>query len=238
MANFENVDAPDSDYPGGRVRDDDGTGNGTWAEEATLGDIWQFFYKMFDYSGLTYNEQPDNDYSGFQFWQALILNIRNTAATEDLAGTLEIATTAEFEAASATDKIVPPAKFGEWTDYELVAGSLIKQASTALANVAGHFVYKKIGKALHYNFQMVGEMNSAGIENVEFLLPAGVRVKVTSPAYPRGIGCGSVENFSTPAVAPIVSYAQDNDRIVFRKPDDYSNGETYIWRGSGSFECE
>lgn len=66
-----NVEPVDSDYPFGRIKDDDGSGNGTPVDEAVYGDFHQFFAKLFADSKLTYNNLPDNDYSGFQFIQAL-----------------------------------------------------------------------------------------------------------------------------------------------------------------------
>lgn len=67
-----NVDAPDSDYPFGKVRDDNGTGNGTPVDFDFLHDYTQFFEKLMDASGITPNGLPDNEYSGFQLYEAFI----------------------------------------------------------------------------------------------------------------------------------------------------------------------
>lgn len=76
-----NTETPDSDYPFGRIRDRSGATNGTGVNENVYGDIHQFFAKLFSESGLTYNELPDNDYSGFQLYEAL-LEVINAASTE------------------------------------------------------------------------------------------------------------------------------------------------------------
>jgi hypothetical protein len=66
-----NVQAPDSDYPFGRIKDNPGNGTGTPVNELVYGDIHQFFEKMMHESGITPNGLPENDYSGFQLFQAL-----------------------------------------------------------------------------------------------------------------------------------------------------------------------
>ncbi len=76
LENKINVIAPDTDYPFGRIRDNDGTGNGVPVNETVYGDFHQFFAKMFNFSGGVYNELPDNDYSGFQYFEALVETIR------------------------------------------------------------------------------------------------------------------------------------------------------------------
>lgn len=65
-----NVQAPDSDYPYGQIKDDTGSGDGTPVDAAVYGDFHQFFARMFALSGLNYNGLPDNDYSGFQYIEA------------------------------------------------------------------------------------------------------------------------------------------------------------------------
>lgn len=67
-----NVNAPDSDYPYGRIRDDDGSANGTPLTEAVHGDYHQFFARILAESGVVANALPDNEYVGFQYYQALL----------------------------------------------------------------------------------------------------------------------------------------------------------------------
>lgn len=68
----QNVSPQNSEYPFGNVRDNDGTNNGTPVNVEVYGDFHQFFAKMFDVSGLTYNNVPDNAYDGFQYYEALV----------------------------------------------------------------------------------------------------------------------------------------------------------------------
>lgn len=73
IQDLNNVDAPDSDYPYGRVKDisSAGAGDGTPVNEMLLGDVIQFFNKLMDEGGITANGLPDNNYTGFQFYEAL-----------------------------------------------------------------------------------------------------------------------------------------------------------------------
>lgn len=72
LQNKTNVDAPDSDYPYGRIRNNPGDGSGTPVNEAVYGDFHQFFERLMAAAGVVHNELPDNDYSGFQYFEALL----------------------------------------------------------------------------------------------------------------------------------------------------------------------
>jgi len=72
-----NVVTPDSDYPYGRTKDDDGSNNGTPLNTLTHGDLHQFFEKLMDEADVTPNGLPDNAYSGFQLFEALDIMVDN-----------------------------------------------------------------------------------------------------------------------------------------------------------------
>ena len=65
-----NVDPADSDFPYGNVKDNSGTNNGTPLNRLVLSDYIQFFHKLMDEAGISYNGVLDNDYSGWQFYEA------------------------------------------------------------------------------------------------------------------------------------------------------------------------
>lgn len=67
-----NTDAPDTDYPNGRLKDKVGSNPGTRVNEAMVGDWSQFFAKLMRETGATYNNLPDNEYSGQQLYTALV----------------------------------------------------------------------------------------------------------------------------------------------------------------------
>lgn len=60
-------------YPDGRIKDNDGSNNGTPINENVYGDIHEFFAKMMRESKINYNGFPDNNSSGYQLYESLIL---------------------------------------------------------------------------------------------------------------------------------------------------------------------
>lgn len=70
LTNKENVNAPDSDFPFGDVRDKTPSVAGTKWNRQMMSDYIQFFHKMMSEAGITYNNQLDNEYSGWQFYEA------------------------------------------------------------------------------------------------------------------------------------------------------------------------
>ena len=90
LHNKDNVVAPDSDYPYGRIRDKiEGLQSGTPINEEVYGDFHQFFARLMANVAIEENGQPDNDYVGFQLHKALIKTIRkvmgyNATTTDDL----------------------------------------------------------------------------------------------------------------------------------------------------------
>lgn len=84
-----NVDAPDSDYPFGRIRDNSGIGDGTPVDEEVYGDFHQFFAKLMDVSLIPYNNLPDNEYSGFQYFEAL-LNVISLRVGKRVEGSIDL----------------------------------------------------------------------------------------------------------------------------------------------------
>lgn len=71
LSTQENVDAPDGNFIYGRIRDYVLGTPGTPVNEALYGDIHQFFARLMQLSGVTPNNLPDNDYNGFQIFEAL-----------------------------------------------------------------------------------------------------------------------------------------------------------------------
>lgn len=67
--NVDNSNLPD--YPDGRIRDNDGTGNGTGVNESVYGDIHQTIAKLMRLYAISPNGLPDNESNGFQIIEAL-----------------------------------------------------------------------------------------------------------------------------------------------------------------------
>lgn len=66
-----NIDGSDlGNYPDKRIRNNDGSGNGTPVTEAVYGDIHEFFARIMRLAGTTYNGLPDNVTNGYQLVDA------------------------------------------------------------------------------------------------------------------------------------------------------------------------
>lgn len=66
-----NTDAPDGRYIYGAIRDDDGSNNGTPLDQISHQDFHQFFSRLMAIAGVDYNGYTDDDYNGFQLFEAL-----------------------------------------------------------------------------------------------------------------------------------------------------------------------
>jgi hypothetical protein len=67
-----NVDNSDLvNYPGGRIRDNDGTNNGTGVNRSVYGDLHSTISKLMRLYAITPNGLPDNETNGFQLIEAL-----------------------------------------------------------------------------------------------------------------------------------------------------------------------
>ncbi len=93
-----NVTAPGGDYPFGDVKDNSGSNDGTNYNRLTNADYFQFFAKMLADSGVVANGLLEDNNNGFQYFEALIANIRATAASATQKGTVERATQSEVNA--------------------------------------------------------------------------------------------------------------------------------------------
>ena len=71
--NQVNIDKTDLvKYPDGRIRDNDGSGNGTPVNEIVYGDIHEFLAKAMRLYDISFNGLPDNTLNGYQFLDAII----------------------------------------------------------------------------------------------------------------------------------------------------------------------
>jgi hypothetical protein len=91
-----NVDAPSGNFTRGRVRNNDGSGNGTPNNEALHGDWTQFFEKLMRDNGITPNGNPDDQVNN-QIYQGLL-----SAIDGRFAGTTSILTQGAFDALTST----------------------------------------------------------------------------------------------------------------------------------------
>lgn len=71
IQNLPNIVPPDASFPNGRIRDNDGTGNGTPVEQLSCDDQFQFFAKLLRRAGINPNVFPESEYYGHQYHDAL-----------------------------------------------------------------------------------------------------------------------------------------------------------------------
>lgn len=69
----QNIDASDLfNYPNKRIRNNDGSGNGTPVDESVYGDQHEFFAKVMRDAKTSFNNIPDNTTNGYQLYDALM----------------------------------------------------------------------------------------------------------------------------------------------------------------------
>lgn len=86
LANIANVDAPDSDYLKGRIRNKSASPAivGSPVVEEIYGDMIQAWQKMYSVTGITENDLPDNETNGHQHLNALLKFIEGVKFTESV----------------------------------------------------------------------------------------------------------------------------------------------------------
>lgn len=100
----------------------------------------QFFQKLADLGGITFNDLPDNETNGYQLIEALETVVRSYVATTVLKGTVEKATTAEAQGGTA-DKFLDAALLQLVTATETRKGIVEKATQTeTLAGAVDKFI--------------------------------------------------------------------------------------------------
>ena len=90
LENKVNTEAPSVAYPFGNIKDNTGSNNGTPVDKNVYADFHQFFAKMMSESGIIYNDLPDNNTDGFQYWLALVEAVKNNCGFKtDISGTIK-----------------------------------------------------------------------------------------------------------------------------------------------------
>lgn len=115
-----NIDAGDSTYPPGRIRDDNSpTEVGTPVTEVLYGDLLQAIHKLIRMAGITYNDVPENETNGFQLIEALRYLVRNVSASLTEKGVAELANDAEVQAGIDSNKVITPSGLASRTATEI-----------------------------------------------------------------------------------------------------------------------
>jgi len=86
LENFPNIEAPDGDFPTGRIQDKTSSENGKPANQETVDDIFQFFAKLLRESSIVAYVLPESEYAVHQYLEALQAIINSEI---DLASVIE-----------------------------------------------------------------------------------------------------------------------------------------------------
>lgn len=176
LENYPNLDTSDlANFPAGKIKDNDGSGNGTPVNALVYGDIHQFFFALLTIAGIAASGVPEGAVNGYQYLQALTTYIRATFATESARGTAEIATQAETNTGSDDTRIVTPAKLhgylGAWVLQSDIA-DVIANGGTGITVTGSSIKYKIIGKTMHVLYRAT-ITNTTAPNEFEILIPAG-----------------------------------------------------------------
>lgn len=123
LENKPNVVAPDADFPFGRIKDKVGSNPGTPVNEVVYGDIHQFFEKLMAEAGVTANELPESEYSGFQLFHALQGAVPRKIVrqfTSEGDGDEVVITQAQLESAVDEGKIFSKGSYSETSENPFV----------------------------------------------------------------------------------------------------------------------
>lgn len=81
----QNIDGSDiPNYPFKRIRDNDGSGNGTPVNEEVYGDMHEFFAKLIVDSNTVFNGLPENKTNGYQYYDALMQLANKNSLIKDI----------------------------------------------------------------------------------------------------------------------------------------------------------
>lgn len=88
IENYPNVTTPDSDFPNGNLIDDTGADDGTPVDKEVYADTHQVLAKLLRIAGITASGLPENEYTGFQYIEAMLAifgNDRNVVVIDGAA---------------------------------------------------------------------------------------------------------------------------------------------------------
>lgn len=122
-----NTDPASGSYNYGKIRDNDGTNNGTPVNTLVYSDLHLFFEKLMEAGGVTHNGLPDSDDDGYQLYQAF-----QRAARREMKSLLGILAETFISDPSAPIAVIPP--------YSLL-GITWNSGSTILS--AGYIYYNE-----------------------------------------------------------------------------------------------
>lgn len=209
IENFENTVAPDTDYPYGRIKDKEpGVGPGTPVNEQTYGDVHQFFARLMALAGVNANGLPDNEYTGWQFMEALDKYFGLTKVKSTTSNGLSL-------------------------DVTISAGS---PWTTGAITYQYHYWKNLANKTCNLNFKVsFNATDGANLTEIQIPLPEGINKDVSVDGNYELIGYGELNaSPSTTDRVPLTirSYkdGSEGQRLVLNRSD--STGSMEITTGA------
>lgn len=71
IQNYDDISPADSEYPDGNIKDDTGADDGTPVSKLVYADVHQVLAKLLRMAEITASGNPENEYSGFQYVEAI-----------------------------------------------------------------------------------------------------------------------------------------------------------------------
>ena len=120
-----NIDGSDlTNYPDKRIRNNDGSGNGTPVNEQVYGDIHEFFGKIMREQKINYNGLPDNVTNGYQLYEAFT----ETPSKNDYIKQIIL---------TAPDTILIPNRISSLKEFESISFRANFDSSNSIALIKG-----------------------------------------------------------------------------------------------------
>lgn len=167
-ANQSNINGSDLvAYPNKRIRDNDGSGNGTPVNEVVYGDLHELKDKFMREAGISFNGLPDNETNGHQLYEAF----REVAGKNDLVKNLsQISTTTvlipiKISILKNDEQIIFQSLIDSLTTQNLIKGT---EVSVKNLEIQGQF---KVGDFVRMintptKIILVGEYDSKNVPNL------------------------------------------------------------------------
>lgn len=150
-----NIDGSDLvAYPNKRIRNNDGSGNGTPVDEYNYGDIHELMAKFMRDSKLPYNGLPDNEQNGHQLYEAFLNVAGKNALVKNLSlfNATTISIPIKIDVLKADETLLFKSSFDSLPTYVNIKGT---DGVTKALNIAGVFKVNQLVRLINTPTQII-----------------------------------------------------------------------------------
>ena len=150
-----NIDGSDLvAYPNKRIRNNDGSGNGTPVDEYNYGDIHELMAKFMRDSKLPYNGLPDNEQNGHQLYEAFLNVAGKNALVKNLSlfNATTISIPIKIDVLKADETLLFKSSFDSLLTYVNIKGT---DGVTKALNIAGVFKVNQLVRLINTPTQII-----------------------------------------------------------------------------------